>query len=91
MIAVGIVVERRVAPSLGSGSANMGEVPPALRRASRALVSSFLFRLAGGIAILALMTLKPDATGASAIVGTGVVVGILSALRPSPRRAAAAT
>lgn len=81
----GLVSRRRVrrlraalAPETGS------ELSDAFRsiRSGKGFTASLRLRIAIGVAILALMTLKPDATGSSLILAAGTVVGLVASLVP---------
>lgn len=72
---------RRLGPLL---PAEMGEtLSPAFRSVStsRALAASLRARIAGGVGILALMTLKPDLAGSLIITGLAIGVGVLASVR----------
>lgn len=90
MMATGLVVERRWRPRWAATLAGgAGAVGNALRTGTRTLLAALRFRLAGGVAILALMTLKPGQAGSLAMLASGIVVGAALAIRSAPRRTAA--
>jgi uncharacterized membrane protein SirB2 len=87
MAVLGAVSLRRLrrlrAPASGTGP----EIPDALRSVRSGLAASLRLRIAIGIGILALMTFKPQGTGASLILAAGTLGGLIASLAaPGTRR-----
>ena len=78
IVAVAVVVERQIAPVLRAAAAGS---PHDLALISRAMSVSLRFRVVTGVTIVALMTLKPDTTGALALIAAGIVTGFAVASR----------
>jgi hypothetical protein len=67
---------------------SMSELSNAFRsvRSGKALIASLRLRIAIGVAILGLMTFKPDAAGSSLILATGIVAGLVASFVPFAKR-----
>jgi hypothetical protein len=55
-------------------------------RSGKALIASLRLRIAIGVAILGLMTFKPDAAGSSLILATGTLAGLVASFVPFAKR-----
>lgn len=87
IIAVAIVVERRIAPRLATFTANPARASHAdMAIISRAMSGSLRFRVVTGVAIVALMTLKPGLSGTLELVAAGIAIGAIIATRSAGRR-----
>jgi hypothetical protein len=85
----GIVTNRRVRQLRTVLAAGGSHVDVARRTSMRALAASLRVRVALGVGILALMTLKPGLAGSLLIVAASAAGGLLLAGIPSPRRESA--
>ncbi|HEX6536479.1 MAG TPA: hypothetical protein VF041_17945 [Gemmatimonadaceae bacterium] len=88
IVVVGIVVARRAVPPLTAALGRESDpLAGSVRVTSGPLVASLQFRVAMGIAILALMTVKPGGLGSLAIMAAAVVtgLGLRFAARGEPR------
>jgi len=77
---------RRLRAALASESSS--ELSDALRsvRSGNALIASLRLRIAIGVAILGMMTFKPEAAGSWLILATGIVAGLVASLVPPALR-----
>lgn len=86
IVVAGVALERRAMPPLAAAvTAGAERLEGTVLVASRRLWTSLRLRLAIGVAILALMTMKPGPLGSVAVVGAAIVVGLATAIAPRRR------
>lgn len=92
IVAVAVVVGRRVAPELAAAAEPRGQnTDTDIAQIASAMAASLRFRIAAGITIVALMTIKPGLPGTIGLIATGVALGAAVALRVTHPNAPAAT
>lgn len=90
IVIVGVAFGRRAMPRIVASLAEGTErLTPDARAAGEILALSLRLRIAIGVAIVALMTIKPGALASLAIMGIAIVIGLGTGLQATRRREAA--
>lgn len=89
LLLIAVVLDRRAARALDTTLAGQPDrLPAGLGRAGALLAASLRARVAIGVAILAMMTIKPGTTGSLLLLGAALAAGLLPATARARHRAA---
>ncbi|HET9984450.1 MAG TPA: hypothetical protein VFQ38_12710 [Longimicrobiales bacterium] len=92
IVVIGVAFDRRATPRLLAALAGRPERLPAIVHAAHAtLAASLRLRVALGVAILGLMTLKPGVPGSLAVLAAGLMLGLGAAVGAGRRWTPATT